>query len=180
MVFLLVLCNAGLTALARDGMYDSEIYGRVISNEGGFLHIVGESFGAPEEIVVNTDYASVYDLLTGFPIRTRDLAESMAVQVLHMGDYAAVVWANYESENAAAFKAITSENIQYTAEDCAFLTLDGKYRVVLTPDTLIIDPFAGALTPLDILPGHEMFIWVDMVTASSPALVYPEKVVLVY
>jgi hypothetical protein len=170
-----------LTVYARNDMYWQEIQGVVVSNENGRLHIEGESLtGGQNEAVVYISGATVYDLLTGYPVRSRDIREGTAAQMSFHGDYAFEVWLNCHEEYAAAFKAIASENIQYTADSCVFLTIDGKYRVYLTPDTYIIDPFAGAITPLDVFPGHEMFIWVDMVTASSPALAFPQKAVLIY
>jgi hypothetical protein len=172
---------AGLTATEGSGMYYHEIQGIVVSNDDGFIYVEGESLtGGPGGVRAFTGEAAVYDLLTGFPARQGSIEEGMAVRMSYHEDHAAAIWLNFSDENAAAFKTEVSENIRYTADGCVFLTGDGKYRIVLSPETLVIDPFAGIITPLDIHPGYGMFVWVDMVTASRPALVYPQKVVLVY
>jgi len=93
---------------------------------------------------------------------------------------AVVAWLNWNDENAAVFTVTVSENIVGDENDVIFLSADGKYRVALTPETIIYDPIHGLLSPREISHGTELFVWVDMITASSPALVFPDKVVVVY
>ena len=175
-----------LTFLTAGGMYMSEgIYetiGTVADVNGSLLHVVGESFisASPSDIVIDTKNARVYDLLTGFPMDAYHIAKDQSVRVAYDASHMALaVWLNYDDAHAAVFSVAVSDNIQYGADNCTFLCTDGKYRVTLSSKTVIIDPYAGEMSPSDILPGQEFFVWVDMITASSPSLVYPEKVVLI-
>ncbi|MCL2286965.1 MAG: hypothetical protein FWC32_11475 [Firmicutes bacterium] len=175
-----------LTILSAGGMYISEeIYetvGIVVSLNGNQLHIIGESlteFGHAD-VVVDITNARIYNLQTGFPVDISFIGSGMSARVAYNeSETALAVWLNCDNENSAVFSVVVSDNIQYGGDYCVFLCTDGKYRVTLSGQTVIIDPHYGELSPIDILPGQELFLWVDMITASSPSLVYPDKVVLI-
>ena len=179
-----------LTFLTASGMYitddifEDEIFetvGRVLSAESGQLHVVGENFlsGAPSDIVVDAVNARVYDLLTGFPTDVSRITAGQSARVAYNAHGAAqTVWLHYGEDYAAVFSVVVSENIWRDGDTCVFLCSEGKYRVTLSQETVIIDPYLGDMSPQDIAPGQEFFVWVDMITASSPSHVYPEKVVL--
>jgi hypothetical protein len=168
-----VMC--GLTAWARGDMND--MVGVVISNRDGLLSVADQREPDLEWTCLVSE-ADVFDLLTGLPAEPEAMAEGSYIRVFEAGNRP-VIWINCFEEGAAAFKATVSENIQYFDNACNFLTCDEKYRVTLTPETVIYDPDTGFIGPSDILPGQEMFVWLDMVTASCPAQAYPDQVVLI-
>jgi hypothetical protein len=184
-VLMAVLCLKGLTAYAGNGMYLDEIYGQVITVEGEYISIDGELLSPPYElgqITLDIGMALVYDLISGYPVYASSVYPGMTVRASYNNrHFADTLWLNCGDPRAAAFKATVSENIYYIDEDeSVFLTHDGKYRVTISPETLVIDPYVGLINAYDIYPGQQMFIWAEMVTASSPAQVYPEKVVIIY
>jgi hypothetical protein len=161
-------------------MYLHEIYGTIVFSEGGLVRISGESLtGDADEVDVYIHEAFIYDLITGYPAWPDHVYEGMAVRCSYEQNLAHGLWLNCGEDDAAAFKAVVSDNIHYNGMDCVFLTTDGKYRITLTADTVVIDPYRGVIKTGDIRPGMEMFVWVDMVTASYPAEAYPDRVVLV-
>ena len=152
----------------------------------GRLHISGEALTASglDDVVIELGDAPIYDLLTGLPVLTREIdagMEVLAVYLMQSGGLpqAVALWLNPSHEDAAVFTTTVSENIQYGPDYCVFLSTDGRYRITLTADTEIFDPGCGPITTYDVVPGQEFFVWVDMITASSPALVFPDKVVLI-
>lgn len=167
-----------------------ETFGMVLAVQDDYLHILGEPLTEDglEEVIVKINHAPVYDLLTGHTVHAENIREGTYIRVAYTPATthedspptadAAAVWLHYGEEGAAAFKAVVSENIQYYDDRCTFMTADGKYRVTLTENTLIMDADDGFYEPFDIRPGIAMFIWVDMVTASCPAQAYPDKVML--
>ncbi len=163
-----------LTAFAGDVM--NEMIGLVVSNEDGELNVVED--GTDLEWMCLTTEAEAYDLLTGLPVYAEDIEAGTYIRVFDE-PRGPILWVNCWEDGAAAFKAMVSENIQYDEDTCYFLTGDEKYRVTLTPDTVIYDPDIGFIGPEDIRPGNEMFVWVDMVTASCPAQAYPDQVVII-
>jgi hypothetical protein len=170
-----LLAMSSLTAIALNGMND--IVGVVLSNRDGMLSISDED--EPDfEVLCLVNETDAYDLLTGLPADPGSISEGAYVRVFG-SDSRPVVWINCWEEGAAAFKATVSENIQYADLSCNFLTCDEKYRVTLSGDTVIYDPAVGFISPADIRPGQEMFVWLDMVTASCPAQAYPDQVVLI-
>lgn len=186
-LFVLILagiCLNGLTAYADNGMYLQEIYGYVTDRQYDCIQIEGEWLTQPGiagQVTLDTSMALVYDLLTGFPVHTDMIDEGMTVRASYgYGGYADTIWLNCDDPRAAAFKATVSENIYYSRNESVFLTHDGKYRITLSPHTLVIDPYVGLIGADEIEPGQQMFIWAEMVTASCPAQVYPEKVVIIY
>lgn len=167
-----------------------EMMGVVAAVADECVLVVGEPLsdeGWPEVLLHVLD-APVYDLMTGCLVGPEEITEGAWVRVAYgypltdteppLAD-ASEIWLHYGEDGSAAFKAMVSENIQYDEESCTFMTADGKYRVTLTPETQIIDINRGYADPADIRPGLSMFVWVDMVTASSPAQAYPDKVVLI-
>ncbi|MCL2203939.1 MAG: hypothetical protein FWB88_08370 [Defluviitaleaceae bacterium] len=181
---LLVPC---LTVRAAGGMYVDETQGKIKQIKGTHVRVVGEALtgDAHADVWVCVENAPVYDLVTGLRVPAPAIKRGMGARAAYLigdgaGVYPAVVlWLNSCRDDAAVFTAVASENIQYGADFCVFLTADGKYRITLTADSYIYDPEYGAMGPGDILPGQEFFIWVDSITASCPALVFPDKAVLV-
>ena len=152
----------------------------------GYLHISGEALtiGGLDNAIIELGDAPIYDLLTGLPISVCDMESGMEVRVAYIrqpgaAPQAVAIWLNPGHEDAAVFTTVVSENIQHGPGYCVFLSADGRYRITLTADTYILCSGYGLLTTKDIVPGLEFFVWVDMITASSPALVFPDKVVLI-
>ena len=164
-----------------------ETLGNVASIDGSYIYIVGESLtiAGHKNVVVNIAGAPIYDLITGFPAQLSDITKGMNIRLAYetspnKESTALVVWLNCDFDNSAVFTVVVSDNIHYGHENCTFLSQDGKYRVTVSDKTVIIDPYYGEISPHDIAPGQEFFVWVDTITASSPSLVYPDKVVLIY
>jgi len=170
---LTIYATGGMNILGQQEI--SEIFGVVSGITGNILEISGD-----EDIVLNIERTPMYDLLTGLPIEPSFIEIGMNLRVAYTEHTALTVWVNPDTPYSAVFSVIASENIQFGHDFCEFLCTVGKYRIVLSPNAEIIDPLHGAISPLDISPGQEFFIWVDMITASHPALVYPDKVVLIY
>lgn len=163
-----------------------ETIGYVVEFDGEFLHIVGEPVRdlGLSDVIVRVGNVPIYDLLTGFPVDSDEIFEDVSIRMvysLYEGEPldALTIWLNWDFDDAAVFTVVVSGSIQYGEDFCIFLSADEKYRVTLTPDTVIIDPYYGRLSLADVEPGQEFFLWVDMITASAPALVYPDKAVLV-
>ena len=186
-----------LTIMAISGMYScnvlayqtkvGETIGVVINLTEDILYIEGEpitSYGA-HKVAVDISSTPIYDLLTGFPVTKQVIYNDMSVRIAYEispsgKKNALVVWLNCGYEDSAVFTVVVSDNIQYGSDHCVFLCVDGKYRVTITPQTVIMNPnYNGEIFPFDIYPGQELFIWVDMITASSPSIVYPDKVVVI-
>lgn len=183
--FCMVL-SACLTTAHGSGIYIfediAETIGCVQSISGSILHVRGEAVTAngEDDILVDIIGAPVYDLRTGFLVDVEYISPGMCARVAYDYYGAIVVWLNCNHSDAAVFTAEVSENIIHYDGYSVFLSACGKYRIVLDDETQIIDPIYGILAPSNITAGIELFIWVDMITASSPSLVYPEKVVVVY
>ena len=149
------------------------------------LHISGESltYGGLDDIVVQVGDAPIYDLLTGLPVGIDSVKAGMEARVVYMyGDansQAVVIWLHPSHEDAAVFSTVVSDSIYYGPDYTVFLSADGRYRITLTEDTYILMPGYGPIAPADVVPGQEFFVWVDMITASRPALVFPDKVVCI-
>jgi len=175
----------GLTVLAA-GDNVNETIGSVVSLEGDKIGVVGEAItdGGLTEVVVRVGGAPIFDLRTGLPITLQDIVPEMGVRAAYEKSEgvanAVAIWVNWDFDDAAVFTVLASENIHYGADGVVFLSADGKYRVVLNQETQILDYNHNPLTPADIAPGMEFFVWVDILTASCPALVYPDKVVQIY
>jgi len=175
-----------LTVITHGGMYNgNETIGYVQEFDGGQLHIIGEAItgGGYDDVLINISNAPIYDLITGYQVGPHTIHEGISIRAAYIASNAEpfdalAIWLNWDNKDAAVFSATVSENIQHIDGACVFLSFDGKYRVTLSQDTVIICPQRGQLTPMDIRPGHEFFVWVDMFTASSPAKVFPDKVVL--
>lgn len=164
-----------------------ETIGTVIGVSNDFIHIEGEALNSlgMDNVIINVSNAPVFDLITGYPISVCEIAAGMNIRVVYdvspaTEPTALVIWLNCDYDNSAVFTVVVSENIHYGYENCTFLSADGKYRVTVSSKTVIIDPYLGEISPGDITPGQEFFVWVDTITASSPSLVYPDKVVLIY
>ncbi|MCL1884175.1 MAG: hypothetical protein FWF81_10560 [Defluviitaleaceae bacterium] len=185
MLAILIVAFCGLTVFAY-GDSVGETIGYVREIDGDVVHIVGEPLtenGFPD-VFVKIGSAPIYDLLTGFRVYAEDILNDMDIRMAYRVQktepfHAMVVWLNWDDDDAAVFTVTVSDNINNNADGVAFLCANSRYRVELTHDTLIIDPLYGEISPKDIFAGMELFIWVDMITASTPALVYPNKVVVV-
>lgn len=187
-----VLCFArcpGLTAFAA-GDNVGETIGYVTDIRGDVVHVTGEPLTESgfEAAAVRIGNAPVYDLRTGERVSKREIFRDTDVRIayfvpesgpLQMPLSAVVVWLNWNEDDAAVFTVRVSENIYVGADSTVFLCADGKYRVELTPDTVIYDPLNGLISHREVTPGMEFFVWVDILTASTPALIYPDKVVVV-
>jgi len=186
-VFVVLIASQCFTVLAVSGSVDETI-GYIIDVEDDVLHISGDALtaGGFSKVAVQVGDAPIYDLLTGLPISLCGITPEMSIRTAYgsavagLPSPAVVIWVNWDYDDAAAFTVTVSENIHYCPDGVVFLSTDGRYRVALTDDILILDYHHNLLNSADIVPGMEFFVWVDMITASSPALVYPDKVVLVY
>jgi hypothetical protein len=162
--------------------------------QGVITRVFSECVSVEGEVLTDAGYTNVdvcvgdipvYDLLTGLRVPYTKARKGMSARVAYEMDddpppYPGVVlWLNANHSKAAVFTAVVSGNIRYEAEGCVFLTADGKYRIVLSDETVIHDPEYGDMTHDDVIPGQKFFIWVDSITASCPAWVYPDKAVLV-
>ena len=181
----LFLALQGLTVFGNPDNV-GETIGFVMELSGDVLHVVGEPLNERgfSSVLVCVYDAPVYDLRTGFLVGAHAITEDSDVRVAYdlWGDEphsAVVVWLNWSCVDAAAFTVIVGENIVSGEDAAIFLCANEKYRVAVTAETTIYDPRRGHLSPADIVPGMEFFVWTDMITASSPALVYPEKIVVV-
>ena len=179
-----------LTVKAADVNFEPDLIhetiGIIEDFAAGHLHISGEALtiGGLDDVIIELGDAPIYDLLTGLPITVYGIESGLEARAAYLrqpcGRHQAVaVWLNPGHEDSAVFTTIVSENIQYGPDYCVFLSADGRYRITLTADTYILCPDYGPITAMDIVPGQEFFVWVDMITASSPALVFPDKVVLI-
>jgi len=185
---LVLIFAAYLTVNASDvnlGADIDETIGIIEDFDGASLYISGEALtpGGYDDVVLQLGDASIYDLISGLPVSVAMLkpgTEARAAYYHGSGEapQAVTIWLYPSHEDAAVFTATVSDNIKYGPGYCVFLSADGKYRITITDDTCIYDPAYGLLTPEDIEPGQDFFVWVDMITASNPALVYPEKIVM--
>jgi len=186
-ILIISIFGIQLTVTAQGITLEGETIGYVIDREGDYVHIVGDVLSDVgfEDVVINVNGSYIYDLLTGFPISSQDIHIGTSIRVIYRISpsqkepfEALTVWLNWDSPDSAVFSAEVSLNIQYGNDSCAFLSADGKYLIMLCEETIVICPFRGEISPLDIVFGQELFIWVDMITASTPALVYPDMVVI--
>jgi len=182
LILLFVLYLTFATAGGMNTCEVGETVGEVLAFTGTHLRVVGEPLTSAggSDVWVEIGDAPIYDLWTGFCQDVSSIKIGMSARVAYVGNKALAVWLNYGRGDSAVLSVVVSDNIQYGADFAVFLSGDGKYRVVLTSETVIIDPGVGEISVLDVLPKQEFFVWVDMITASSPSLVYPDKVVLIY
>ena len=173
------------TALATALAYPPETFGEALLREDGFLQVTGIALtdGAWDEVLLDAEDALVYDLQTGFLAELDDIFEGDMVRVVYEPGrnpwaQAEVIYLNAGEPGSADFKVAVSDNLWHSAEGCSFVTPDGKYRVTLTPDTLLLDSGGSPLALADFQPGMQMFVWATSVTASFPGLVVPDKVVV--
>ena len=161
-----------------------ETIGIIEDSKWGELHIIGEAltYGGLDEVVMQIGDAPIYDLTSGLPVSVSSIKAGMEARVAYYQyeddlPQAVAIWLHPSHEDAAVFSTTVSDNIYYGADYTVFLSACGRYRITLTEDTFIFVPGLGPITLEDIVPGQEFFVWVDTITASSPALVYPDKVV---
>jgi hypothetical protein len=178
-----LLIALSLVTLASSPIF--ETIGYVTHAEDEIVHLVGEPLedDGYYNAIIHLANAPVYDLRTGFRVPSDTIKKGSDIRVAyhtHTDPFHAVVaWLNWNEPDAAVFTVVAGESLSTSPETTTFLSADGKYRLFLTPETIIIDPHHGPLSPDKIRTGMEFFIWVDFITASTPAMVYPEKIVLV-
>ena len=160
--------------------YFQEILGEAVLQEDGILHVVGIDLpdGSQDEIFLYIDEAEIFNLRTGFAIGPYDIREGDTVRVIYESDRALEVYVHAGEADAADFMVVVSDNIWYSDVGCAFVTIDGKYRITLSEETLLLDSRGYEISYDEIAPGLEMFVWAAFVTASFPGQVIPDKVVL--
>jgi len=175
---------AGVTFESEMGSEMHETAGTIKSYSGDFVRISGEALthGGLDDVVLQIGDAPVYDLITGLPVPPTRMKPGMDVRAAYytLADgpqQAMAIWLNPDHEDAAVFSITVSSSIYYGPDYVVFLSSDKRYRITLTTDSSIYVPGHGQVGPHDVVPGQEFFVWVDMITASSPALVFPDKVV---
>lgn len=171
-----------LTVMGADvNFHTNETMGVIKDFCGEFLFLSGESLTPDgyDDLEIELGDAPIYDLLTGLPVSVASIQPGIEARVAYTGypPQATAIWLHPNHDGAAVFTVTVSDNIHYGIGYCVFLSADGRYRITLTEDTYILDVPYGAISPEDVVPGQAFFVWVDMITASSPALVYPDKVV---
>ncbi|MCL2362653.1 MAG: hypothetical protein FWC73_12680 [Defluviitaleaceae bacterium] len=180
-----LIMTSHLTAKAVDvNLHVDETMGVIQDFCGDFLFISGEALTlwGLDDLEIQVGDVPIYDLLTGLPVSVNSILPGIEARVAYTQPkdilpQALTIWLHPNHEDAAVFTVAVSDNIRYGPGYCVFLSTDGKYRVTLTEDTYILDTPYGPISPEDVVPGQAFFVWVDMITASSPALVYPDKVV---
>ena len=158
-----------------------ETLGEAILREDGLLQVtgIGLTENAFDEVLLYFDEADVYDLQTGFAIRPEDIREGDYIRVGYCpASVAYEIFVHAGEPGSADFMVMVSDNIWYNDDSCAFVTMDGKYRITLTEETMLLDEYGNSLSYDEISPGLEMFVWASFVTASFPGLVMPDKIVL--
>ena len=168
-----------------------EILGEAIPREDGLLFVsgIGLTDDAWNEILLCIKDAEIYNLRTGFKIEAYDIFEGDIVRVVYEADsqlnsgksfaQAVIIYTHAGEPESADFMVVVSDNIWYSDEGCSFVTTDGKYRVTLTDESLLLDEYGFEISYEEIIPGMEMFVWASFVTASFPGQVIPDKIVLI-
>lgn len=182
--FFTALCLAVVLAVSPSAVlaygYIMETLGEAILRDDGLLHVVGMGLtdGAADDVLLYIDDAEIYDLRTGFVVTPGHIADGDFIRVVYDSDQALEIYTNVGAPDAADFMVVVSGNIWYSDEGCAFVTIDGKYRVNLTAETQLYDGYGYEMSFEEIVPGMEMFVWASFVTASFPGQVIPDKIVL--
>jgi len=159
----------------------AETLGEAISLEGGYLHISGIRLtdDAWDEVFLYIGDAEIFDLRTGFVIGVDEIYEGDTVRVVYLEDQALEIYVHAGDPVAADFMVAVSDNIWYSDEACIFVTIDGKYRITITEETLVMDGLGYEISWEEIEPGMEMFVWAAFLTASFPGQIIPDKIVLI-
>jgi len=147
----------------------------------GYLHVSGVwlTDGAYDEVSLYVGNAEVYDLRSGFAIGWEEISAGDQIRVVYEGEHAFEIYVHAGDPRAADFMVVVSDNIWHEEDGCVFVTIDGKYRITLTEETLLFDSFGYEISWDDIEPGMEMFVWAAFLTASFPGQIMPDKIVLV-
>jgi len=188
-LLMLTVFLACMPSLVMAYDYYHETLGEAIPTEDGLLLVSGISLteNAWDEVLLCIANAEIYDLRSGFVINPNDIYEGDCVRVVYALDgvgtghplaQALMVYVHAGEQDAADLMVVVSDNIWYSDEGCVFVTLDGKYRVTLSADILLLDSHGYEISCDEIVPGMEMFVWAAFVTASFPGQVIPDKIVL--
>jgi len=187
MVVFLSCVPGHVTMYAYDQYF--ETLGEAIPTEDGLLLVSGISLteDSLDEVLLCIEEADIFDLRSGFAVHAGDIYEGDCVRVVYALDAAdmwhtvakaLMVYVHAGEQDAADLMIVVSDNIWYSDGGCAFVTLDGKYRVTLSEDTVLLDRYGHEISYDEIVPGMEMFVWAAFVTASFPGQVIPDKIVL--
>ena len=168
--------------------YYVETIGEAIPTKDGYLLVSGMGLtdGAYDQVLLCTKEAEIFDLRTGFLIEMQNICEGDCVRVMYdpsLLNYDGItqameVFVHAGEIGSADFMVVASENIWYSNGNCSFMTTDGKYRIIIDEETLLLDGLGYEMPWEDIEPGMEMFVWAAVVTASFPGQVIPDKIVL--
>jgi len=185
-LLLAVLCNTHTAAFWEDWQNStSETYGAATPRADGYLQVSGMALtdGAWDDVLLCLQDAWVYDLRTGFAAEPAAITHGDAVRVVYepAGDaFGTAVWVYLHAgePDAAGLRVTAGEPVWHTATGCHFMTPDGKYHLRIPPEATLFDAHGAPLSATDIVPGTEMFVWANSLTASFPAQVVPQKIVL--
>ena len=175
----IILAIIPINTLAYSDFY--ETIGEAIAVEDGYLLVsgIGLTDGAQDEVLLFIGGAEIYDLRTGFPMDPNNIRQGDSLRVAYDTEGSALeVYVHAGEVGSADFMVVVSGNIWYSDEGCVFVTIDGKYRIILDEDTLLLDSYGYEMSWDEIEPGMEMFVWAAFVTASFPGQVIPDKIVL--
>ena len=187
MALCLALIFANVPSPVKAYGYFLETIGEAIPGGDGFLLVsgIGLTEDSWDEVLLRVEGAEVFDLRTGFALSPQDITEGDTLRVVYepiQSDYpmarALTIYVHAGEADTADFMVVVSDNIWYSNEGCAFVTVDGKYRITLTDDSLLMDKNGYEMSYDEIVPGMEMFVWATFVTASFPGQVIPDKIVL--
>ena len=161
--------------------FPMETLGEAISLEDGYLHIsgVGLTDDSLDEVLLYIEGAEIFDLRTGFAINADKIYKGDTVRVVYVDYVALEIYVHAGDPVAADFMVVVSDNIWYSDDTCVFVTIDGKYRITVTEETLLTDGLGYGISWEDIEPGMEMFVWAAFLTASFPGQIIPDKIVLI-
>ena len=165
--------------------YYPETLGEALPRDDGLLLVsgIGLTEDAWDEVLLYIDEAEIYNLRTGFAIGANEIHEGDCIRVMYEPgrdevSHALVIYVHAGEQDAADFMVVVSDNIWHTETGCVFVTIDGKYRITIEEDTLLLDNYGYEMSWDEIVPGMEMFVWAAFVTASFPGQVVPDKIVL--
>ena len=165
-----------------------EIVGTGTLDEDGMLFVEGEMLYGEhwDEVELYVADALVYDLRSGLRTTAAALSQEYPHIPIHavyvpidepLG-HAVIMYCYADDEGSADFYTVAGENIRYGDGLCVFMTMDGKFRIVIDERTPVFTDSGQPVRAEDIRPGAEMLIWAGSLTASFPGQLTPERVVI--